>query len=100
MGIGPVNSAAMSAPVGSVTTLRESQVTDRQIVAAVQELNKSELMGQDRELAYRHDPKTGQPVIQIVSTATGDVIDQIPPELVLQLRESLEQELKRKAKNE
>jgi uncharacterized FlaG/YvyC family protein len=100
MGILPVNGAGMVAPVSSATPSRENLGVDRQIVAAVQKLNNSELMGQDRELAYRHDPKTGQAVIQILKTGTDDVIEQIPPELVLQLRESLEQELKRKATEE
>jgi uncharacterized FlaG/YvyC family protein len=55
----------------------------------VREVNKSELLGQGRELSFRRDPATKQPVIAIVDSASGDVIDQIPPESVLQLAQQL-----------
>ena len=64
-------------------------VSSRQIVSAVQEINKSEIMGEGRQLTFSRDPQTRRQVIQIVDQQTGDVIDQIPPETVLQLAAQL-----------
>jgi flagellar protein FlaG len=61
----------------------------RQIVTAVNELNKSELMGQGRQLSFTRDPETRRPVIQIIDQSTGDVIDQIPSEALLELAQQL-----------
>jgi len=52
-------------------------------------VNKAELLGQGRELSFRRNPETRQPVIAILDKDTGDVIDQIPAESVLQLAEQL-----------
>ena len=49
----------------------------------------AELMGEGRELTFGRDPQTRQRVIQIVDQNTGDVVDQLPPETVLQLAEQL-----------
>ncbi len=67
---------------------------NRQVVAAVQALNQSAALGQERELVYRRDPKTGSATIQILNRGTGDIVDQIPAEALLRLRAELEQELK------
>jgi uncharacterized FlaG/YvyC family protein len=91
MEINPINAAGHNAPAVSESTTVPANIMDRQIVSAVQSLNKSELLGQDRELAYRRDQKTGRVVIQILQRQTGEVIDQIPPETLLELRASFEQ---------
>jgi len=85
MEINPINPVGATAPVTSGASPLYSNATDRQIVAAVQSLNKSEFLGQDRELTWRRDPKTGRLVVQILQKDSGDVIDQIPPEVLLQL---------------
>jgi len=92
MSIGPINSINMSAPVNTVTAQQESLSSVRQIVTAIRGLNKSELLGQGRELAFRRDPQTQHPVIQIIDQDTGDVIDQVPPEAVLLLAAQLEKQ--------
>jgi uncharacterized FlaG/YvyC family protein len=74
-------STAVSAP----TPTNENDVPIRQLVTAVHEVNKSELMGEGRQLTFTRDPDTRKPVIQIVDQNTGEVLDQIPPETVLQL---------------
>jgi len=61
----------------------------REVVTAVHELNKSELMGEGRQLAFTRDPETRRPVIQIIDQSTGEVIDQIPSETLLQLVQQL-----------
>ena len=90
MDIGPVNRLNVSAPVDSpVTSPQESSIV-REIVTAIRGLNQSELMGQDRQLTFARDPDTRRPVIRIVERETGHVIDQIPPETVLQLMADME----------
>jgi uncharacterized FlaG/YvyC family protein len=100
MEFNPINSVHLGAPVTSGLASTDASVTDRQLVAAVQSLNQSELLGQDRELAYRRDPRSGRLVAQIVRKDTGEVIDQIPPEALLELGESLAQRIRGKASEE
>ena len=47
-------------------------------MTAVHEVNKSELMGEGRQLTFFRDPQTHRPVIQIIDQSTDEVIDQIP----------------------
>ena len=89
MDISPVNFAGANAQVSAATPTAENEVPVRQVVTAVREVNKSELMGQGRQLSFSRDPQTRQRIIQIVDQNTGDVIDQIPPETVLKLAEQL-----------
>jgi len=96
MEIGPAGRVDMSAPVTSQTTSQDWLLNDRQAIAAVQWLNQAEWLGQDRELTYKRDGKTGKLVIQILERQTGDVVDQIPPESVLRLVTELQAELKAK----
>jgi uncharacterized FlaG/YvyC family protein len=83
----------MSAPVTSQTASPDELLNDRQVVTAVQWLNQAEWLGQDRELTYKHDLRTGKPVIQILERQTGEVVDQIPPESVLRLVTELQAEM-------
>ncbi len=96
MEIGSASRVDLIAPTSSPTTSQDLQLNDRQVVAAVQWLKQSEWMAEDRELTYRRDPKTGSFVIQILERQTGDVVDQIPPESILQLVSELQQELQAK----
>lgn len=75
----PVDAAK---PSGPVETMRAA-------VAAVQALNKSEMMGTDRELQFTRDEVTKRPVIRILRRGTGEVLDQIPPEQVLEILTNL-----------
>jgi uncharacterized FlaG/YvyC family protein len=94
MEVYPLSRFSVSAPLNSVSTTQNDNVTNRQIVKAVQEVNQSELLGQDRELQYRRDPKTGQMVVLTVNRQNGDVLDQIPLEVLLRLRAEVEEEAK------
>ena len=80
-----VTSAGASIQVPS----NENDVTARNVVAAVHQVNKSELLGEGRQLTFSRDPGTRRPVIQIIDQSTGDVIDQIPAETLLQLAQQL-----------
>jgi uncharacterized FlaG/YvyC family protein len=96
MRIDPLNRVDMSTPSQSVASAPGASATQRQLVSAVQQLNKSEWLGQDRKLAYRQDSKTGHLIIQIVSRGTGDVLDQIPAEVMLRLQAEYELEMRGK----
>lgn len=89
MDIAPVNRVNLAAPVNLAPTSQEDPAVTRQLVTAIRALNESELMGPNRQFTYTRDPKTQQPVINIVERETGDVVDQLPPEAILRLRQEL-----------
>jgi uncharacterized FlaG/YvyC family protein len=95
MDIPPVN--RVNANVVAPTTVPTSTdpMLDREAVAAVQYVNRPELMT-ERELQYRHDPKTDRIVLQIKDRVSGEVIDQIPPEAMLRLLNEIQELLKAK----
>jgi flagellar protein FlaG len=62
---------------------------NREVIRAVHAVNQAELFGQGSELTFLMDRKTHRPLIRVVDRQTGEVIQQIPPEHVLQLAESL-----------
>ena len=63
----------------------------RELVKAVKAVNEAELYGSGRELTYSIDRGTKQLVTKLVSTDTGEVLDQIPAEYVLRLAEENKQ---------
>jgi uncharacterized FlaG/YvyC family protein len=63
----------------------------RQVATAVRAINQSELYGEDRQLQFARDPDTKSMVIQVVRASTGEIIDQIPPETVLEAFKNMEQ---------
>jgi flagellar protein FlaG len=89
MDIPRVDSIGASTAVHTPTPTNEKDVPARNVVTAVHEVNKSELMGEGRQLTFSRDPETRRPVIQIVDQSTGEVIDQIPSETVLELAQQL-----------
>ena len=93
MEVYPLNRLDLSVPLNSLPAA-SANANNRQIVMAVQQVNQSELLGQDRELIYRRDAKTGQLIVQTVDRSNGDVVDQIPLEVLLRLHAELEQAAK------
>jgi flagellar protein FlaG len=89
MEIPRVDSIGASTAVNTPSPSSEKDVPVREVVAAVHEVNRSELMGEGRQLTFSRDPETRRPVIQIIDQSTGEVIDQIPSETVLQLAQQL-----------
>jgi uncharacterized FlaG/YvyC family protein len=89
MQIDPLNSLNA---LPAVEPLRNDDPTvTRQLATAVRAINQSELWGQDRQLQFARDPSTKTMVIQVVRPSTGEVIDQIPPETVLEAFRNMEQ---------
>jgi len=85
MEIRPIDSAGAIATATNSNLQAENEFPLRQVVTAVREINKSELLGQGRQLNFTRDPDTHKPVIQIVDQNSGEVIDQLPPESVVRL---------------
>jgi len=96
MEINRLTAADFSTLAKASTNSPANSPADRQVVSAVQQLNQSSALGENRKLTYRRDVHTGQFVIQIVNRTSGDVVDQIPMEALLRLQAEVEQELKAK----
>jgi uncharacterized FlaG/YvyC family protein len=75
----------VSLPIDPASKSREDADAQQAVVAAVRALNRSELLGSDRELQFARDSQTQKMVIQIVDSQSGDVLDQIPSEQVLRI---------------
>ncbi len=77
-------------PIDPVSRSREDADAQQAVVAAVRALNKSELLGSDRELQFTRDSQTQKMVMQIVDSKSGAVLNQIPPEQILLIMKNLE----------
>jgi uncharacterized FlaG/YvyC family protein len=90
-----VNPLSRIGPIMAIDlTPRPQQPADisKAVVSAVRALNKSEFLG-NRELSFSRDTKTRATVIKIVERTTGEVLEQIPPEEVLQMMARLSQQI-------
>jgi uncharacterized FlaG/YvyC family protein len=79
---------SQTVPVDPTARTREDVDAQQAVVAAVRALNKSELLGSDRELQFARDSQTQKMVIKIVDSRSGDVLSQLPPEEVLRIMAS------------
>ena len=57
----------------------------RSVSAAVQRLNDAGYPGGGREVTFSVDQATKRPVIRVVDSTTKEVIQQLPPEYLLQI---------------
>ena len=72
----------------SVAPVDNSASTNRDVVQAVKALNGAEMFGEN-ELTFQKDPHTHRMVIKIVNKKTQELVQQIPPEYVLELAQDL-----------
>ena len=84
MEINQLSGISLAAPVDPTPKSQHDAAT-RQIVSAVQALNKSELFGENRQLQFSRDNDTHRVIIKITNPKTGEIIDQIPAEAVLRM---------------
>jgi uncharacterized FlaG/YvyC family protein len=70
----------------------EQLAENRQLVAAVETVDKAEFLGRHRELVFQMDGQTKRPVIRVVDRDSGEVLLQVPPEYVLDLARQLQSE--------
>jgi uncharacterized FlaG/YvyC family protein len=59
----------------------------RALIQAVKAVNSTELFGSENELTFVRDRATNLAAVRIINKDTGDVVAQIPPEVVLQIAE-------------
>jgi len=89
-----IGSVSSTIPFSTTTTQpaeNDHNTNVRQLATAVRALNQSELYGQDRQFQFSRDPGTHQFIIKVLDPATGEVLDQIPPEQLLQAFDNLQQ---------
>jgi uncharacterized FlaG/YvyC family protein len=82
-------------PIDPVSRSREEVDAQKAVVAAIRALNKSEMLGSDRELQFARDSQTQKMVIRIVDSRSGDVLSQLPPEEVLRIMATLGQPVRK-----
>ena len=70
-------------PLGPQSAVTSAQ--SRELATAVQQLNQSSLIPDNRELSILIDPKTKIPVVRVLDSATHEVLDQLPAEYVLRV---------------
>jgi flagellar protein FlaG len=75
---------------GAITAVADaqSQPTEQAVQRAVEQIN-AHLAGVDRLLALRVDPSTGYTVAQISNATTGEILQQIPTEDGIRLKQML-----------
>lgn len=88
MNISSINAVQASAEPAAPTPIHQDQ---RELVHAIKAVNGAELFGQDNELSFIMDRSTRRMVVRIVNRTTGDVVDQIPEQYVLDLAAQLDE---------
>lgn len=61
----------------------------RELVQAVRQLEKAQIVGDGNELRLAMDRETKRPVVRIVNRETGELIQQFPTEEVIRLAQRL-----------
>jgi uncharacterized FlaG/YvyC family protein len=94
MGISPINHAASQASAVAETPTKPpvnspANSEQRTLIQAVKTVNESGALGADTEMTFFLDRTTKIPVVRILNSKTGAVIDQIPAEYVLRIAEEL-----------
>jgi uncharacterized FlaG/YvyC family protein len=73
---------------------QEARQKTREVASAVHTLNSADFSGPTRELTIKLDPKTQRPMVRIIDKATGEVVQQIPPEYVLRMAREAKERLR------
>jgi hypothetical protein len=61
----------------------------RSLIRAVTAVNAADLFGPNNEVTYQVDRKAQQVVVRVVNRKTGELVNQIPPEVVLRMAEKV-----------
>lgn len=85
MEIGPVQNDMQNIAIAPVATAPEVVAQNRELIQAVKSVNAAEHFGADNELTFALDRHTQRPVIRVVDRNTKEVMQQIPPQYVLEL---------------
>ena len=85
MEIGSMQNNAPNIAAAPVSTPPEVAAQNRELIQAVKSVNAAEHFGSDNELTFSFDRHTQRPIMRVVNSRTKEVIQQIPPEYVLEL---------------
>jgi flagellar protein FlaG len=91
MDITGVNRSIQTAPATAAPLPVDHAAANREVVQAVKALNETEMFGQDNQLRFQKDPRTGRMVVKVVNSKTNEVVSQIPAEYLLSLAQDLKQ---------
>jgi uncharacterized FlaG/YvyC family protein len=85
--ITPIQALAGTASpiIPAVIPTTAERALNRSVSAAVQTLNAAGYPGDGREVTFSVDQATKRPVIKVVDTSTKEVLQQWPPEYLLQI---------------
>ena len=85
--ITPIQALADTASTITLPTVPTpaERALSRSVSAAVQRLNDAGYPGGGREVTFSVDQATKRPVIRVVDSTTKEVIQQLPPEYLLQI---------------
>ena len=81
---------SMDGPAAPANPLRESLWLTQIVVAAIHKLNRSESLERGRELRLRTRAAAKRFAVDVVDRATGEILDEIPPEAVVRMMAELE----------
>jgi uncharacterized FlaG/YvyC family protein len=80
--------SAATAPTGS-TQPPPATADQRALIQAVKAVNSADLFGSENELTFVRDRATNLAAVRIINKNTGDLVAQIPPEVVLQIAQAV-----------
>jgi len=92
MDIAPLHNAPQTSAPAPVSASAEQQAQNRELIQAVHAINAAELFGEDSELTFALDRKTGRGLIRLVRRKTREVMREISPEDVLGLADARQRE--------
>ena len=84
-----ISSISNNLPVSAPAEPTAAPVPNNQraLIQAVKAVNAPELFGEENELTFVMDRQSRRMLVRIVNRQTGKIVDQIPPEYVLNLAE-------------
>jgi uncharacterized FlaG/YvyC family protein len=68
----------------ATSTTTQARALNRALSAAVQTVNDAGYLGSGREVTFSVDQATKVPIVKVIDTASNEVIEQWPPEYLLQ----------------
>lgn len=89
MDTGAINPLGASLAASMVRQAPMQLSDKREIIKAVEAVNKAEAFGSNQELMFGFDEDLKRPVLRIVDRSTGEVVAQVPPQSVLKMARSL-----------
>ena len=81
----------MSAPVTTGDAALDTVALTREVVAAINRLNRIEFLERGRELKLRRSAGK-RPMADLVDLDTGEILDELPPEEIFRMMDELEKD--------